>query len=245
VVHWLFIAALSTAHAAAPETRSGETASHESAREGSEPGGKHEVFFTDDDDQDGVPNWRDPKNGSQPNTETYEVMPLVWHFVNFGLLIGGLVYAARQPLLDTFRERALAIRHELTDSARARDEAHQRHQELLARLDKIETEVRGMEQEAEADARREEQKLVDRAQREASRIAEQAERNIRDETARARQELRTEAVRLAVRLAEGTLRTDVKAADQQKLARDFLNSVRQAPAPPGSAPGSAKGASDV
>jgi F-type H+-transporting ATPase subunit b len=165
-------------------------------------------------------------NGSVPNTDTYVVKSIAFHLLNFVLLIGALVYAARRPLMDTFRDRALGVRKELTDAARRRDEAHQRHQDLLARLERIEHEVGDMEAQAEVDARREEEKLVDRANREAARIAEQAERNIRDEVQRARTALRQEAVDLAVKLAEGTLKASVSPADQQALAREFLQSVR-------------------
>jgi F-type H+-transporting ATPase subunit b len=223
VFHWLLMGILSTAHAAEGHEGATATEGHEAA---GHAGGHHEVFYTDDDDHDGVANWRDPMNGSEPNTDTYVVKSLAFHTLNFIVFAGIIGYAARRPLVDTFRDRALAIRHELTDSARARDEAHQRHQELLARLDRIETEVRAMEQEAAVDAEREEKKLIERAHREAERISAQAERNIRDEGTRARQELRQEAVRLAVQLAEATLRQGVSSDDQQKLAREFLQTVK-------------------
>jgi F-type H+-transporting ATPase subunit b len=229
---------LATALATAPaEPLHAEPPAHPGAHAGEHPpagaagadhaaAGGHHAYYTDDDDHDGVPNWRDPMNGAVENTETYVLYSLGFHVFNFLLLAGVAVYFLRKPLADSFRERALGVRHELTDSARKRDEAHQRHQELLARLDRLQTEVKLMEQEGEAEARRDEQKLVERARRESDRIKEQAERNIRDETTRARTELRREAVELAVKLAEGTLRQGVGQADQQALARDFLTSMR-------------------
>lgn len=205
----------------------GDEPSHAPAAEGHGEAGGHHAYYTDDDDHDGVPNWRDPMQGAAENTETYVVPTVGWHLVNFLLLAGVGVYFLRKPIADTFRERALGIKHELTDSARKRDEAHQRHQELLARLERIQGEITKLEQEGEADAKRDEEKLVERARRESQRIAEQAERNIRDETTRARNELRREAVELAVKLAEGTLRSGVAHADHQALARDFLSSLRE------------------
>jgi F-type H+-transporting ATPase subunit b len=198
------------------------------AAEHGEEHGEHAAhhYYTDDDDGDGTPNWRDPYNHSEPNEETYVVSSVFFHALNLALLLGVLVYYVRRPVTDTFRERALAIRTELTETARTRDEAHQRHQELLARLEKIENEVRTMDQEAEVEAKREEEKLIERAKREAARITEQVERNIRDESTRARTELRQDAVNLAIQLAEATLRQGVSTADQQALARQFLDSVK-------------------
>lgn len=209
--------------AAHPEAVEGATEAHEG---GGHAAGGH-VYYTDDDDHDGVPNWRDPTTGAEPNTSSYEVRNVAFHAFNFLLLLGLAVAFVRRPVLDTFRSRALGIRTELTESARRRDEAHQRHQELLARLDQIETEVKAMEAEAEVDAQREEAKLIERAQREAARIVEQAERNIRDETRRAQHELRAEAVELAVQLARATLAEGVTKKDQQALARDFLSSISE------------------
>jgi F-type H+-transporting ATPase subunit b len=200
----------------------------EGGAHGEEHGGEHAVhhYYTTDDDGDGTPNWRDPYTHDEPNVDTYVLSGVGFHLVNLLLLLGVVGYFVRRPVADTFRERALAIRTELTETARTRDEAHQRHQELLARLEKIENEVRGLDQDAEADARREEEKLVERARREAARIKEQVERNIRDESTRARAELRQDAVDLAIQLAESTLRQGVSSADQQLLARQFLDSVK-------------------
>ncbi len=215
--------------------QTGGHAADSTAHEGGHEAGHH--YYTADDDHDGVVNWMDSTTGSAPNTETYigPVMidswpylsfPLGYHLFNFLLLVGVVGWFVRRPLADTFRDRALKIRTEITDSARKRDEAHQRHQELVARLSKIEAEIGGMRTEAEADARREEAQLVERARREAERVREQAERNVRDETTRARTALRREAVELAVQLAEQTLRQSVGTSDHQALARDFLASVQ-------------------
>jgi F-type H+-transporting ATPase subunit b len=227
---WLLL--VSVAQAEEPEAHAPEAATEAHAAEGEHAaseghGGAVHHTYTGDDDHDGVPNWRDPAQGSVANNETYVVPSIAWHSFNLALMIAVVGWFVRKPLLDTFRDRALGVRKELTDAARRRDEAHQHHQDLLARLDKIEGEVRDMETQAEVDARREEEKLVDRAHREAARIAEQAERNIRDEVQRARTALRQEAVDLAVKLAEGTLKGAVSPADQQALAREFLASVRE------------------
>lgn len=223
------VAAPASSETHAGEGHAGEGHAGEEHAEAHEGGGAHHhVSYSADDDSDGIPNWRDPMNHDVPNTSSYVLTGLGWHTVNLFILLGVLGYAVRRPLADTFRSRALAIRTELTSSATAREEAHQRHQDLVARLQRIESEVRLMEQQAAVDAQQEEEKLVERANREAQRIAEQAERNLRDETNRARQALRSEAVELAVRLAEATLTQKVTAADRQALARDFLTSLKEA-----------------
>ncbi len=210
------------AHGAAPAGHGTEAAGHEG---GGGHGGHH--YYTDDDDHDGVANWMDATTGSEPNTETYVLKAVGLHTLNLLVLLAVVGYFVRRPFLDFWAERALGIRKELTDSAQKRDEAVRRHDEILARLAKIEGEVTEMLETAESEAKREEEQLVERARREAARVAEQAERNIRDEVVRARASLRNEAVELAVKLAETTLRAHTSDQDQQALARAFLASVDQ------------------
>lgn len=198
---------------------------HGEAGHDGEHGDHH--YYTDDNDGDGIPNWRDSDDGTFDTPETYVVSSLIFHAINLAILLGVIFYAVRRPVGDLFRDRARQIRADLTDSARQRDEANQRHQELVARLEKIQGEVDDMAEQAKVAAANEEANMVERAQREATRIAEQATRSIRDETTRAKNVLRREAVELAVKLAEDTLRNSVASDDQRTLAQDFLDSLQQ------------------
>ncbi len=195
-----------------------------------EHGGGHHVLYTADDDDDGIANWLDPQDGLREETpEAYVVTDLFFHFLNLAILIGLLWWALRKPIQDVFRDRSRRIKHELVDSTQERDQARERHEELVARLGKIESEMQSMQVEAATEADREEQKLIERAEREAERIAEQARRSVRDEATRARQALRRDAVALAVQLAEDTLRSQVASTDQRALAQDFLDSLKNEP----------------
>lgn len=181
-------------------------------------------YYTGDDDQDGVPNWTDP------DSDLFVIDDVGFHAFNVALLLGVLVFFLRRPVRDTLKERALGIRREITDSARSRDEAQKRYQELEARLTALASELEAMRAEARREAEAEEAKLIERAHSEAERIHEAAQRNIRDELTRARNDLRREAVELAVQLAESTLREQVAQEDQIRLAREFLDSLnREAP----------------
>lgn len=220
-------------HAASAHTTEHADGAHGDSTHGDGEHAAHH-YYTDDDDNDNIPNWRDadhndvdPVTGEDRTPETYVVTDLIFHFINLAILLGVIGYAVRRPVADLFRERARGIRAELTDSARQRDEANQRHQELVARLDKIEGEVDEMSNQAREAAAREEANLIERAEREAARIAEQASRSIRDETTRARNALRREAVELAVQLAENTLRSNVASEDQRALAKDFLDKLQE------------------
>lgn len=214
----------STAFAAPPAgDHAGDAEVH--GIEGEGPGhgpaghGAAEHYYSADDDGDGTSNWADSDN------DLFVVDDIGFHAFNVALLLAVLFYFTRRPIGDTVRERALGIRRELTDTARTRDEALKRYEEIDARLVALASEIETMRAEARQDAAVEEQKLIERAHAEAVRIGEMAERNIRDEVTRAQLELRKEAVELAVQLAETTLRQNVNHDDQIRLARDFLDSL--------------------
>ncbi|MEZ4319356.1 MAG: ATP synthase F0 subunit B [Myxococcota bacterium] len=191
----------------------------------SHEGGHGHYEYTADADGDGTPNWLDTTDGTEKN-EHFPLYGILFHAINLLILAGILVWFGRRPISDALANRALAIRKELTDSARLRDEARQRDEELAARLDKIEAEISGMRTEAEQEAAKAEAALVTRAHAEAERIQGAAERSIRDEVQRARAALKRDAVALAVELAEGALKERVNADHQQQLARDFLDSLQ-------------------
>ncbi len=203
----------------------GDDAGHgEDAGHGDDAGHGEHHYYTADDDNDGIVNWNDPMNGEEPN-ELYVTKKLIFHAINLGFLIIIIMVFVRRPVADALRTRALTIRKELTDSARARDEAKQHHDEVAARLGAIEGEIQGMRDAAGDEAEVLEAKLIERAHAEAKRVAAGAERKIRDEAQRARTQLRRDAVELAVDLAEKTLRDKISAEDQQRLAREFLTAI--------------------
>ena len=203
-----------TTHDGAPATDHGEASTtHEAAG--------HHIDYTADDDQDGKSNWMDADN------DAFVLGGVGQHLFNLVVIGAVLFFVARRPLMTAIKERAVGIRLEVTEAAKVREDARQRHEALVQRLTTFEGEVRRLRAEAEADVQAEEQRLTERAQEEAVRIGQVAERNIRDELVRAQAALRKEAIDLAVQLAETTLRAEVGSGDQQRLATQFLASIRQ------------------
>jgi len=192
-------------------------------------------YYLGDMDGDGSPNWRDASydgeshglyelmsNGDDP----YVAIDIAFHALHIFLLLTLLYFAARRPIGDALKNRALGIRKEIVDAARERDEARQRNEELVARLGAFERELMDMRTEAAADAKRDAEHLAQRAESESQRIKESAQRSIADEVRRAKASLRKEAVDLAVQLAETTLSKQVQADDQRRLARQFLDTLK-------------------
>jgi F-type H+-transporting ATPase subunit b len=199
------------AHGAAAGAHEGGGAAH---------GGEHHACFTCDDDHDGQANWLDADSAD------YAASKLGFHGANLALFAGILFWFGLPAIRSGLQSRALVINKDLAEAARLKAEAEARHAEIAARLATLEAEIGRIHDVASSAGQAEEQRLGERAREAAARVAETAERQIRDEAARARAEIRREAVERAVELAQVILRGQVQAADQRRLAQEFLDAVQ-------------------
>jgi len=151
---------------------------------------------------------------------------IAFHAINFFLLVGLLTFLLRNKIKDALANRAIRVRNSIDTSNRLRKEAQQKFEELDARLDGFEAELVTMRETAEADAKSEQEAILARAAEDAARVTEAAQRSIRDETERARQALRREVAELSVDLAREKLSASVTADDQNRLAGDFIDTVK-------------------
>jgi F-type H+-transporting ATPase subunit b len=158
---------------------------------------------------------------------------LLFHLINLVILFGTLTYLLRGKIRDALANRAGQIKRDIDDSNKARKDAKHRYEDLEARLSGFEGELEKMREEALIDADKEREVILAQAEQDASRVKAAAERTIRDETERARTSLRQEAAKLSVDLARERLVAEVNADDQQRLTKDFLDTVQAESVPNG------------
>ena len=151
---------------------------------------------------------------------------IAYHAINFFLLISLLTFLLRNKIKAALANRATRVRDDIDKSNRLRKEAQQKFEELESRLEAFEVELTKMKENAEAEAQSEQQAILARAEEDAARIADSAQRSIRDETERARQALRREVAELSVDLAREKLSSSVTSDDQNRLAGDFIDTVK-------------------
>ena len=170
---------------------------------------------------------------------------LALQFVNFAVLVGVLVYFGRKPLRQALQARHEQLKADLAAAAEARTAAAARLDKQNARLASLEQEIAdiraGIKQEAEAEKAR----LIAMAEERAKRIREESEFMIEQQVKQAEEDLRRETAAAAVALAEKIVRSQLGAADQQRLIDTFVGDVASPngarPAPPYSGPNGASG----
>ena len=122
----------------------------------------------------------------------------VFTVLNFLILVAGVGYLALKILPRSFRDRTSAIQKNLVEARTATEEANFRLKAVEARLGKLDGEIAGMRQQAEADTIREDRRIKDALEQETAKILAAAETEILAATATARRDLQRHAAELAI-----------------------------------------------
>ncbi len=148
------------------------------------------------------------------------------HLANFTILFTALFFLVRKPVAEALRARQGDVKQEIDDANEQRKAAQDRYDEMDKRLSRFEAEVAGLKAQAESDAESDRRYLRERTAADVESLKVLTEQTIRDEARKARKALQAEAVDLAVSLAEERLRTQFNEQDQDRLAGEFLVTVK-------------------
>jgi F-type H+-transporting ATPase subunit b len=143
--------------------------------------------------------------------------------INFGVIAGVIIWAARKNLPGIFSARTASIQKAMQEAQKASEEARRRLAEIESRLMKLDVEIGMMRDAAEKDAVAEEARIQAAAQEDARKIVETAQQEIAAAAKNARRELTAYAADLAIGLAQKQIRVD--AATDQALVRNFAGDL--------------------
>jgi F-type H+-transporting ATPase subunit b len=143
--------------------------------------------------------------------------------LNFAVVAGLIVWAARKYLPKAFSARTAAIQKAMQEAQKASEEARRRLAEIESRLMKLDVEIGMMRDAAEKEATAEEARIQVAAQEDARKIVESAQQEIASAAKAARRALTTYAADLAVGLAKKQIHPD--AWTDQALVRNFAGEL--------------------
>ena len=148
--------------------------------------------------------------------------PFIAVLVNFGLLAAGYYFLGRKPIAAALQSRRDTIAKEIEEAQRMRAEADARAKKYQAKLEKLEDEMRVARETLVNTGEAEGERLVLEAEAKAERMRKDSEFLIEQELKQVRADLLKETVEAAVAAAEELLKSRVTAADQERLADDYL-----------------------
>ena len=152
--------------------------------------------------------------------------------LNFGLLVGILVYFLRTPLGAYLDSRSAQIRQDLVTAAEMRAAATAQLAEIEKRMQELPAELDALKRQGAEDVKAEQARISQTAAEERTRLLEQTRREIDMRMRIARRELTEHAAVLAVDVAEARIRRTITPDDQMRLVDRYAT---QLAAPAGAA----------
>lgn len=142
--------------------------------------------------------------------------------INTGLLFFVLVRFGRRPIAESLKKRKQAIMTGMDDAARMREEARARLSDYETKLAHIDEEIAQVRTSMRESGQAERARILAEAKEKHVRMERDARDLVEHELKAARDLLLRDTVRAALRSAEDRLRQQVTAADQQRLAEEYL-----------------------
>ncbi len=166
--------------------------------------------------------WTAPEGAEQGQGEGREA---IYHWINFLLLAGALVYLARKPLAEFFTQRSASVRKALDEGRKALESSQAQLGAVEAKLRHLEEEIAAFKASAARDMERERQRLREAAAAEAEKIRESARVQMELALRSAKLELRIQAAQQAVELAEEMIRQRLDDVGRSRLVSRFITGL--------------------
>jgi F-type H+-transporting ATPase subunit b len=168
--------------------------------------------------------------------------PLAGMLISFAIWLGLIVYLARKPLASFLVARRAAIVDGIEEAKRVEAAAQAKHAEYTARIENLDAEIAALREEFSRAGMQERDRMVAEAADRAHKLHAEAHFLVQQQMKQLREELTRESIDAAVAAAEKILRERATAADQQRLADEYLARLRASVERGGSDRGIGKGA---
>jgi F-type H+-transporting ATPase subunit b len=174
-----------------------------------------------------IQNWWSWDYGSTAKDPTHKGWPPPFGFalINFAIFLGIMSRLAWKPLQSYMVQRHDSIAKNLDDAAKLRAAAQSVLDATSGKLAGLDGEIDALLKQIRKEAEAEKARIMAAAEADAQRLRVEAERQIAAEIERARRELRRGVIEAAVAAAAETLRKNVAADDQKKMAERYVADV--------------------
>jgi F-type H+-transporting ATPase subunit b len=166
--------------------------------------------------------------GEAAHGSEHPVRDMAAKLLNFGILVGVLVYFLKSPIAGYLSGRSAQIRQDLVTAAEMRRTATAQLDEIQQKLNALPAELAALKTRGEEDVRAEEQRIAAAARVERERLLDQTRRDIEMRLRMARRELTEYAAELAVSVAQERIRRTITPDDQLRLVDRYTSQLKEA-----------------
>jgi F-type H+-transporting ATPase subunit b len=148
--------------------------------------------------------------------------------LNSAVLYWLLVRFAKKPLAHALKSRKASILRGMEEAGKMKQDSEARLAEYEQKLATLDQEIERIRQDMRSAGQSERKRILAEAKEKRTRMERDAQTLIGQELKTAREGLLLEMSRAALRSAENILRSRVTAADQNRLAEDYLAGIKNA-----------------
>ncbi len=145
--------------------------------------------------------------------------------VNFAIIAGVVVYFARKPVRDLFKNRSADIAKAIQESKEARERAENALAEMERKVRDLEAEAARLIADAQSRGEKDRLALIAEATKAVADIQTQVKQGIDVEVQKAKTALAAEAAILSVDLAEGKIKEKINNQDHERIVKEYVAKV--------------------
>jgi len=146
----------------------------------------------------------------------------LWPVINFFILIFVLVFFARKPFSEFFKNRTALIEKSLREASEAKEIAQKTLNEVRERLKNTDSEIEQILAAARKSGEKEKEAIIAEGERLKEKILEQAKANIDFELQQAKEKIKSDAALMALELAEKQIKDQLGRKEQEALIGDYI-----------------------
>jgi F-type H+-transporting ATPase subunit b len=210
--------------AAEPEPEHAAEAAHE--------GGEHEGAEHEDQEFNWAFGFLGEKDGEAPSL-LYRpkgmAPPFLANILNAVVLFGIIIAAGRKPIAEGLKKRKENLVGAMQEASRMKEEAEKTLAQYEKKLAHIDDEIERIRKEMRESAEAERKRILADAKERRERMERDAKLLVLQEQKAAREALLRETVARAMKSAEELLEKQLAASDHDRIAREFLETVKKAP----------------
>ena len=145
--------------------------------------------------------------------------------VNFAIIAAVVVYFARKPVRDFFKNRSSEIAKALEESQQARERALAALEEMDRKVKDLEAEMGRLIADARTRGEKDKEALIEEGKKVAHDVQAQVKQGIDIELQKAKTALVVEASLLSLELAEGRIKEKISSQDQERIVKEYISKV--------------------
>ena len=158
----------------------------------------------------------------------HAIRDTIARLLNFGILVGALVYFLKTPISTYLSGRSTQIRQDLIAAAELRRTATAQLAQIQEKLNALPAELAALQRRGEEDVQAEKARIAQAAAAERERLVEQTRREIEMRLRLARRELTQYAAQLAVAVAQDRITRTITPDDQLRLVDRYAAQLEEA-----------------